>query len=132
MSLYLYFFVPAIIGLVAALLIDIAIHRFKRLNVFKGSYFNRTLASNPERSVQEIIDEVKLLYLHGRIQDMYLHEDYICFQDPGCSGDRNVYYIKLSELDKLYYRGVNRVYKANKRNLESVLFYLHDFSELTR
>ncbi|MDZ4182770.1 MAG: hypothetical protein U1B83_07840 [Candidatus Cloacimonadaceae bacterium] len=122
MSPYL-LIVPLSLG-VLNLLVELAIARYKKLNVFRGSYFYKSLGAMPGRSVEDVIADVKHLYLGAKVHHLYINAEYICFEDPGFFGRRNVYYIKLSELDKLYYRGVNRVYKANKRNLETISFFL--------
>ena len=74
---------------------------------------------------QQVIEKVKTLYLHGRIANVRIEEEYISFEDAhGLSATWNVYFVKFSSPSILRYRGFIMRYRINLEKLESIAFFL--------
>ena len=102
------------------------IYKLRKLHLYQGFYPHKLISGSELLSKSELLHEVKQLYLHGIIQNLYLGEDYISFEDKGFYWNWiwNIYYIKFSKLDELHYRGTFRIYRYNKRSLETMRAYL--------
>lgn len=100
------------------------IYKLRKLHLYQGFYPHKLISGNELLSGPEILQEIKQLYLHGIIQNLYLGEDYISFEDKGCFWTWNIYYLKFSKLDELHYRGAFRIYQCHKTNLETMRAYL--------
>lgn len=121
------FFTGAAIGIgiwCATWLILYMIYKLRKLHLYQGFYPHKLISGSELLSDAELLHEIKQLYLQGIIQNLYLGEDYISFEDKGCFWPWNIYYIKFSKLDELHYRGAFRIYQYNGRNLEAIRAFL--------
>lgn len=87
----------------------------------------RELVSESDIDKQQLIEKIKLLYLHKVISNIYVGEGYIRFEDScpyRCKW--NVYHIDFSAPSVLRYRGFMFQYRFNLSNLEGIAFYLSD------
>ncbi|MCK9583708.1 MAG: hypothetical protein M0R69_02205 [Candidatus Cloacimonetes bacterium] len=100
------------------------IYKLRKLHLYQGFYPHKLISGSELLSGAELLHEIKQLYLQGIIQNLYLGEDYISFEDKGCFWPWNIYYIKFSKLDELHYRGAFRIYQYNRRNLEAIRAFL--------
>ena len=100
------------------------IYRLRKLHLYQGFYPHKIISGSELLTKSELLHEIKQLYLQGIIQNLYLGEDYISFEDKGYLWTWNIYYLKFSKLDELHYRGAFRVYQYQKKNLETMRAYL--------
>ncbi|MCB5262955.1 MAG: hypothetical protein M0Q16_08260 [Candidatus Cloacimonetes bacterium] len=124
----LLFFLTAVaipLGISAAIwLFWYMIYKLRKLQVYKGFYPHKVILGEELLTIEEIIFDIKDLYLHGIVKNLHVGEDYLSFEDNGCFWPWNIYYIKFSKLDELHYRGAFRIYQYNRRNLEAIRAFL--------
>ncbi len=103
------------------------VFKLRKLHIYKGFCPHKLLSGKELLSVEGLMQDIRQLYLHGKIKNLYLGEDYISFEDKSLSawtGFWNIYYIKYSKLDELHYRGTFRIYRNNKKSLETMRAFL--------
>ncbi|MCB5265982.1 MAG: hypothetical protein PHT37_04310 [Candidatus Cloacimonetes bacterium] len=109
-------------------LVRYMVFKLRKLHIYKGFCPHKLLSGKELLSVEGMMHDIRQLYLHGKIKNLYLGEDYISFEDQTfygpLSGFWNIYYIKYSQLDELHYRGTFRIYQNNKKSLETMRAYL--------
>ena len=113
-------------------IISFYLYKHKTNFILRGFYPSKLLSSTNLLPIKDIIESLKLLYLNGKVHKLFVNDEYICFEDRGYFQINNVYYIKITETNKIYYRGTIRVFKINKINLETIVFILSDVSEKGR
>jgi hypothetical protein len=120
-----YFVFPALIVLVWLFIwwLRYTISRIRVKRALSDILSQRQLSDALDK--QQVIEKVKTLYLHSRIDNVFINDEYISFEDiQGLSTTWNVYFIKFSSPSILRYRGFIMRYRINLEKLESLVFFL--------
>lgn len=101
-------------------LIGYIIYKCAKVKLFKSFYPTKEIPFATNLSKEEILNNLKLLYLHGKIRYLCVTEQYVSFEDKSLFLSGNVYYLRFSDPSAISYRGKTRVYNVDKQKLEEM------------
>lgn len=113
---------PIIVAIIIQLICYI-VYYFANVKIHKSFYPTKEIPSAANLNKNEILSNLKLLYLHGKIRFMYITEEYVSFEDNSPLLMGNVYYIRFQEPNIISYRGAQRVYRVRKKKLEEITLF---------
>lgn len=94
------------------------------LQKYDDIYSQRQINGDNVQAHSDLMEKLRLLYLHGKIKNLYFSEDYLSFEDAGLLNlVWNVYYLRFSKPGTIYYRGYIMKYRPNRKSLNAIIAY---------
>lgn len=122
MEIPVYVFFPVILGVTQYLSMYVRFNS-KLIRTLKTHYFNIDISSKKidRATIHEILNRLEK---NGRIRKINENSSVFTFVDNLFFMKSNIYFIP-KDSTKLYYRGLNRIYRINKKSKDKV------FNEIT-